>query len=361
MSADPAADNRRGPDNKPPHGRAPVSRMTPPPRALRRALPLAVLAPLLLLALAGCTGGSDDEGDVLQAAKDAAASGDLVLYLNLTIDGQTYRYSTSDPTTPPALVPPPSPPPLMVNGTLEASGLPDGSQAELSWSIAWGDRGGAAAAGGDSSSGGGNASANATAPGGSTPGNGSSLPDDAPSAPDVNGTDLPARAQHSYLREGTHRLQAALAVAGEEIQAIQVPIVVASNESQVPPGTVLGNESFAAEGDLPFALGACPADGAGDFPWTFNATVNGTPANVSRVMLVLTTSGVPSSPGLQLLDGNATVVAEAEGDGAENALDAVGPFPPGDYTVRVLGCSTLGASYEVEGAATYVAATASKP
>src|SRR5688572_27170858 len=113
--------------------------MTSVLRPRSKGLPSAVLASCLLVALAGCTGGDDGEGDALQAALDAAASGDLVLYLNLTIDGQEYSYSTANATTTPALTPPPSPPPLSVNATLEAKGLPEDAGADLAWSIDWGD------------------------------------------------------------------------------------------------------------------------------------------------------------------------------------------------------------------------------
>lgn len=309
----------------------------------------AVGVAFVALALAGCTSGGGD-GDVLQAARDAAASGDLVLYLNLTIDGQTYRFSSSDPTATPNLSPPAAPPPLHVNATLEARGLPDGSGADLQWTLDWGDSGGTAGGAGNSSAGG----ANATASGGSIPLR--------PTGLNGTGADLPARVSHTFTEAGRHRIQAALAVAQEKVSGLQVPVTVGGNATpEIPPGTELGREPFSEEGALPMGLPGCGSEGV-DLPWAFNASVNGTPAEVSRIALTLATSGMARETGLQVLDGNGTVVAEADGSSeAGQVLDAAGPFPPGAYTVRVLGCATVSGSYAVDGEATYVAAATATP
>jgi hypothetical protein len=306
---------------------------------------LLAAATMAALALAGCAAGDEGGADALQAAKDAAASGDLVLYLNLTIDGQSYEFSTANPGMLPPLQPPGAPPPLEVSATIEASGVPDPGAGEVEWAIDWDD---AVASNGSAAPTGSQANASADAPPGAVAASGA----------------LPGAASHVYQAAGRHDIVAALSMAGERIQSLSVPLVVAGNGTgaEIPPGTELGRQSLNETGQLPLGGPECGSpDAQQDFPWAFDAAFNGTPAQVSRVVLSLDTSGLAQRTALSFLDQNGTVLAEAEAAGADQALEAVGPFPPGAYTVRVVGCTTVDASFTLDGEATYVAAGASDP
>lgn len=313
-------------------------------------------APLALaVLLAGCTSG-DGGADVLQEAKDAIASGDLVLYLNVTAGNETYRYSSANLTE----AGPPQPPqdvPRNVTVTLEATGLPESE--DVAWSLDWDDKAATnGTAGGPSP--GGNASADADE---GREGRAASL---RPGSIQGFGSDLPATFSHEFASDGPHEVTFALAIVEEQVQAVQAALQVGAGGSMpaIEPGTVLGSQPFNATGELPFGVptgGSCSPEGSEEFPWSFNATYADYPAEVQQVLLQLDAAATGARSSIAFVDANGTVLAEEQGNGGEATLNATGPFQAGDYVVRVTGCSVAEGGFRVDGEATYVASRAQQP
>jgi hypothetical protein len=302
--------------------------------------------------LAGCAAGNDDSAaDALQEALDAVESGDLVLYLNVTVGNQSYHYSSADPTNvpaPPAL-PPSGDAPLVVAVSLEAKGLPDAG--DLEWSLDWGE---ALAANGTENSTSADANASAVQP-------------SQPPQPPETGTpdDLPASLQHTYADNGQFPLSFVLALAEDKIESVGTTIDVGgANAGGFAPGTVLGTDPFNATGSLPFGPGlggSCASEGSEEFPWTFNATFNQTPAQVQQILLQLDAAASGAEAALAFVAPNGTVIAEEQGSGGQASLDLSGPFQAGAYVVRVQGCAIAEGDFRIDGEATYVAMATSPP
>lgn len=369
------------------------------PRRRRASLlpSLAVLA-ALSVALAGCTAGSDDPTDAIELGGDSDTP---TLYLNVTAGNQTYRFTSDDLGGPGGDGPgggsanatfstssgsvtaqgnasagngtaggngtasngtvsgnagggdgtgasafPPGIPsgdaPLDVTVQIGASGLPDDVDlSALNWTLKWGDA--ASTSGGNSSA---QASANGTA---------------AMRQAQESGSSLPASLRHTYTTAGQHRMSFGLSAARESLGSVGTLVAVGEGVPMIEPGTVLGSVPFNATGDLPAAnpLTDCDPEGGETFPWTFADQLNGTPAEVSELNLSLDSSGMVYDVDLFLFAPNGTEIGSADGSGADKLLELTGPFVPGDYVVRVVGCVSGGGEFILEGAATYVAAAGS--
>jgi hypothetical protein len=362
---------------------------------------VAAASALALLALSGCTAGSDEPTDALDNVGDGKAG--PTLYMNVTANGQTHRFSSADlpghsghtggdagganatatsssgtvtaqgnatagngtaqgngtasngtatggagagNSTGGSGVPglPSGDAPLNVTVELGASGLPDEAKSPVNWTVRWGDAG--YAMGSNSSAGAG--------------GNGTA----ARQQLEETGSSLPARLSHQYSAAGRHQLSFAVEAAGQAVDTLHTFVVVSEGVPSIAPGTPLGQVPFNATGSLPISapsLGGCPEEGGEEFPWMFLDKLNGTPAQVSEVHLVLESSNSVYDAAIHLYAPNGTLVGSADTMGeADETLDLNGTFEPGDYVVHVVGCGSAGGDIDLEGFATYVAAGGNK-
>jgi hypothetical protein len=350
--------------------------------------PLAALA-ALLVALAGCTAGTKD---------GAGGLGDQdrrpVLYLNVTVDGQTYRYSTDQ---------------LGAggNGTGTATGTVTGSVTSGTGSVQGNATSGNTTAQGNATAGSGSATAtgtygNGTGPGGtggtggtpsgqapldvrveigasglpkdlpfnwtfewgdaaSTSGNGTSAnatasPGAAPQQAREQGSTLPASLQHTYTRPGTHQMVFGLQLAqragdvddaldadgGPALQTLRAAIdVQGGGPGGVPePGSFLGNQTDTFGGSA--LASAPPLCGTLDtFEWRLNETFGGNASEVQRVTVGAFANGTAGDITLTLRHQNGTEVASG------SAIDREGTFPPGSYAIEVEACPAVDLEYTV--------------
>ena len=351
---------------------------------MTRTSSLAVMAAgvVALLALAGCTAGSDDATDAL----DGGGADGPTLYLNVTADGQTHRFSTADlpggsgddeggagddgdggadveanATSSSGTVTasgnatagngtaqgnatagngtaqgnatagngtegggmggvPSGDAPLDVVVEIGASGLPEDEL--VNWTVRWGDAASATAGNGSAQG-----SANGTA---------------ARQQAQESGSSLPMRLQHQYTSAGRHDLSFAVTVAGQAIDTLRTVVVVAdgSGAGSMPAGSPLGNKTEEFTGSFAFSDPLCGIGGSEEFDWTFDETFNGTPSAVQRIVVTAETEGVADLT-LTLVDENGTELAS----GPE--LDETGPFPAGLYTLIVESCGSANASFVV--------------
>lgn len=360
-------------------------------------LALAAMAALAMMALSGCTAGSDEPTDAL----DGVGGGDAhpVLYMNVTANGQTHRFSTADlpggsggdgsgslsatgtATSSSGTVTaqgnatagngtaqgngtasngtvtgnagagnstgdgsggvpgmPSGDAPLNVTVEIGASGLPDEVDgAPVNWTVRWGDA--FATSGGNSSA---SASGNGTA---------------AKQQLEESGSRLPMRLQHTYASAGRHDLSFAVAAAGQAVDTLRT--VVSVSQGMPEPGTPLGVVPFNATGEIPAGAPlTCSSDSGEEVPWTFLDALNGTPAEVSELNLTLESGGTVYDVDLYLFAPNGTELGSATGSGTDKVLELAGPFPAGDYVVSVVGCLSGGGEFDLAGSATYVAAAA---
>lgn len=344
--------------------------------------PAAALA-AVLVALAGCTAGT-------HGAKDVGLGGDQgpVLYLNVTVNNQTYRYSSagddgggspsgsvSGSVTPggngtvqgnatsgnstaqgnatagngtatatgtygnasagnggmggmPGV--PSGPAPLDVRVEIGVAGLEE--DLPVSWTFDWGEAAGTAGNG---------SSANATA-----------SPGAAPQQARESGSQLPTRLEHTFTQAGHHTMSFGLKVAsdakdkldaGDPKDKVKTLTAAVHVQGEVPsgpqPGSFLGNQTDLFSGS---ALAAVPPMcGALDtFEWKLNETYGGNASVVQRVLVNSTSDGTGEVT-LTLRDANGTELASG------GAIDLEDTFPPGAYTIEVEACPSANLDYEV--------------
>lgn len=324
-----------------------------------------------LMALAGCTAGSDDPTDDL----DLGADGGPVLYLNVTANGETHRFSTKDlgasgedgedddgsdvdanatsssgtvtaqgnatagngtaqgnatagngtsanSTASGSSVPglPSGDAPLDVTVEIGATGLPEDEL--VNWTVRWGDAASASV---------GNGSANAT-------GNGTA----ARQQLQESGSTLPMRLQHTYASGGRYDLTFVVTVAGQALDTLRTAVVVADGDGtgSLPAGSPLGNKTEEFTGSFAVADPLCQLGGSEEFDWVFDPTFNGTPSEVQRIVVTAETDGFGELT-LSLVDENGTELAS----GPE--LDEMGPFPAGAYTLVAEACGSADASFVI--------------
>jgi hypothetical protein len=368
--------------------------MTPRPRS-PHALSAALAALLAALALAGCTAGTGTGAKHHDADVDQGP----VLYLNVTVGNQTYRYSTdqlggagdngsspsgsvSGSVTPggnstvqgnatsgpssaqgngtagngsatatgtygnasagngglgvPGDGMPGGPAPLDVRVELGAARLPADLPAD--WTFSWGDA--AATAGG-------NASANATA-----------SPGAAPQRAREQGSTLPATLTHTFVSAGHYQVAFGLKVAkgatdkaadkvGEKageadsgVKTLRAAVHVTGAKPSGPaPGSFLGNQTEQFTGST--LASVPPVCGVLDsFKWKLNETYAGSPSAVQRILVNASSDGTGEVT-LTLRAANGTALASGE------AIDEQGDFPPALYTIEVEACPAADLSYEV--------------
>lgn len=337
---------------------------------------LAIAGAFALLALSGCTAGSDDPADALDGL---GGDGAPTLYLNVTANGETHRFSTKDlpgggvdgeeedgdgadvdanatsssgtmtaqgnatagngtaqgngtasngtvtgnagggPGKSSGGMPgvPSGDAPLDVTVEIGATGLPKDEL--VNWTVRWGDA--AAAVGNGSAS----ATANGTA---------------AQHKLQESGSTLPARLTHTYSSGGRYDLTFAVQVAGQALDTLRTVVAVADGEASLPSGTPLGNLTEAFEGSVLVSAPLLCNGGTEEFEWILNSTFNGTPSAVQRIVVTAESDGLADLT-LTLVDENGTEVAS----GAE--IDEEGPFPAGAYTLVAESCGTANARFVV--------------
>jgi hypothetical protein len=347
--------------------------------------------------LAGCTAGTND---AVKGLGDAANG--PVLYLNVTANGQTYRFSTAD----------------------LGHGAPGGNASAGASGTGAGAGGNATAgnstaqSGGNATAGSGSASASASytyagngtgsgsgagAPGGGMPGMPSGkapldvtielgaarLPKDLPvnwtldwgeaaatqgSGSSANasanpgaarqpameqGIALPAHLQHKFTTAGHHEMVLSLLGkldsakgagngVGQAAQAVKtLTAAVQVTPSGPSPGSVLGNQTDRFKGSS--VASAPPLCGVLDsFLWTLNSTFKGAPSVVQRIVITANATGTGDIT-LTLRDGNGTALASG------GSIDQKGAFPAGKYTIDVEACPTANLSYTVDALGQHVA------
>lgn len=338
-------------------------------------LPFALAAALVAMALAGCTAGSDDPTDGLEGL---GADGGPTLYMNVTANGETHRFSTKDlpggsgdesddegdgsdvdanatsssgtmtaqgnatagngtaqgnatasngtatgsagggPAGNGTRGVPSGDAPLDVVVELGASGLPENEL--VNWTVRWGDAASATA---------GNGSANAT-------GNGTT----ARQQTQESGSSLPMRLQHTYGAAGRYDLTFAATVAGKAVETLRTVVAAGDGPASLPSGTPLGNETKEFTGSFAFSDPLCEIGGSEEFEWPFNGTFNGTPSQAQRILVTAEAEGLADLT-LTLVDGNGTELASGP------QLDETGPFPPGVYTLVAESCGSANARFVV--------------
>jgi hypothetical protein len=340
-------------------------------------LPVALAAALVAMALAGCTAGSDDPTDGLD---DLGADGGPTLYMNVTANGETHRFSSKDlpgigggddgddegddgsdvdanATSSSGTVTasgnatagngtaqgnatasngtatgsagggpagggtpgvPSGDAPLDVVVELGASGLPEDEL--VNWTVRWGDAASATVGNGSAQG-----SANGTA---------------ARQQAQESGSSLPMRLQHTYGAAGRYDLSFAVTVAGQAIDTLRTVVAAGEGSASMPSGTPLGNETKQFTGSFAFSDPLCEIGGSEEFEWPFNGTFNGTPSQVQRILVTAEAEGVADLT-LTLVDGNGTELASGP------QLDETGPFPPGAYKLVAESCGSANASFVV--------------
>jgi hypothetical protein len=213
---------------------------------------------------------------------------------------------------------PGGPAPLDVRVEAGVSGLE--ADLPVTWTLSWGDAAGTQ---------GGNASANATA-----------SPGAAPQQARETGSSLPARLQHTYTAAGRHEIAFALQAAGAAERTVSAGVVVQGSVPSGPaPGSFLGNQTQTFTGS---ALAAVPpVCGVLDtFEWKLNETFGGNRSVVQRVLVDATSEGTGDIT-LTLRDANGTEVASG------GSIDTEGKFPPATYRIDVEACPAADLDYEV--------------
>jgi hypothetical protein len=352
----------------------------------------AVAALLFASLLAGCTSstsGADPEGT--EANDDLALTAAPVLYLNVTIGNETYRFTSADAaggrgpgdatsngtttvssgngtstkgnatgngagnatsgkaanTTTPG-----GDAPLEVSVSLEATQLP--ANQSLSWSIDFGDLGTNASAG--------NATGNSTtAPGSSTAGPGGGNGTGKASGM-ANGTKLPASAKHTYVEPGAYEIRSSLRQGNEVLGSLHVALLVGGNGTNSTHGLASGTEVGPApvlEGEGSFDVGLVVlCEDADSFDWVIPATDEATGTPLALKDLVVTLSGGTTNldADLEVYGPDGELIDESTGSSNAETVSAEGPFPAGTFRVVVVGCGGVAASFSVHGEGLLVAA-----
>ena len=260
------------------------------------ARPLSLVALVLSLALAGCSGGGDDGGDAGSSSQSQTGQGN---------------------STPSAVIR------VLANGTLAAPS--NGSiPAEAGVALTF-----------DGS--------NSTGP----------IVEFAWDFGD-NSTGTDETETHAYAAGGLYNVTLTVKGLGNASANATVRIEVAAETSGSPVGT----EAFTFEGDLPLANpNSCTNQGIDcqDHVVTILGELNGTAAVANNVTIVLDGSGA-TAVHMQMVwrSPDGTVLAQTPASGLDHTLTYAGDMPPGDYVVRVRLFVGAQAAYTVVGAVAYV-------
>lgn len=118
---------------------------------------------------------------------------------------------------------------------------------------------------------------------------------------------------------------------------------------ELPPGSPLGNETQVFEGSVTVSDPVVCFGGSNEHVWVLNSTFADTPAEVSHLNVTL------DSGGFALEDFEMTLTAPNGTEVASGSeINAEGPFEAGNYTLEVTNCAAAEADYTATAVAHYV-------
>lgn len=171
-----------------------------------------------------------------------------------------------------------------------------------------------------------------------------------------NSTGTDEAETHAYADGGLYNVTLTVRGLGNSSANATVRIEVAADTSGGPAGT----EAFTFAGDLPLANpNSCTNQGIDcqDHVVTILAELNGTAVVANNVTIILDGAGA-TAVHMQMFwrDPAGTSLAQTPAEGLDHTLSYAGAMPPGEYVVRVRLFVGAQASYTVVGAVDYMSA-----